>query len=158
MSPPLLAIQLHSLQSVAGLSAQLDLAVRAGFTAVEIIEPHIENGKAMRANLDVRGLSAPSAHVSLGMLRNRPGEVVAGARTAGARQLVVTAPPFATNEADCQAWRALGRELGGLAARLIDTGLTLCFHNHDNELRKLSDGSVPLDLILNEGFHGGLKW
>ena len=158
MPAPTIAIQLYSLRSLDGLTAQLDVASKAGFTAVELTEPQITNGQMTRANLDVRGLKAPSVHVSLASLRERPGEIVAGARTAGADCLVIPAPPFGGSGTDSLGWRALGRELGGLAARLIDTGLALCYHNHHWELQPLPDGSRPLDLVLAEGADGGLRW
>lgn len=158
MSSPTIAVQLYSLRSLEGLKAQLEVASRAGFTAVELIETQITDGQKTRANLDVLGLKAPSVHVSLAALRERPGEIVAGARTAGADCLVIPSPPFGAAGTDSQGWRALGRELGGLAARLIDTGLALCYHNHSWELQPLADGSRPLDLLLAEGAEGGLRW
>lgn len=158
MTRPTLSIQLYSLRSLDGLEAQLDAASRAGYQAVELVEEQIADPRDIRANLDVRGLSAPSVHVSLTTLRDRPGEIVAGARMAGAKFLVVSAPPFGEGGSAQLGWRALGRELGGLAARLIDAGLTLCYHNHDWELTPLDDGSLPLDLLLQEGAEGGLAW
>ena len=158
MPGPTLSIQLNTLRSLDGFEAQLDAAGRAGFPAVELLEDHIVDARPVRANLDVRGLAAPSVHVSLSALRHRPGEIVAGARMCGATYLVVSAPPYAGEGMAQQGWRALGRELGGLAARLIDAGLTLCYRNHDWELAALPDGSLPLDLVLTESAEGGLFW
>ena len=153
-----LSIQLYSLRNHGPLAAQLDVASEAGFTSVEPIGSMLEDAAGLRDLIDARGLAAPSGHVAMPVLRDRFDFAVEAANTVGIKTLVVPAlhPPLRPTDAD--GWRAIGAELGGMAQRLADHGLGLAFHNHHWEVERLPDGTLPLDLLLDAGAEGGLRW
>jgi sugar phosphate isomerase/epimerase len=156
--PSRLAIQLYSLRNDGALARQLDIASDAGFGAVETIEAQMEHAAATRALLDERGLAAASGHVSLKALRARRPWLIEAARSLGLTALVVPALPPAERHRDVAGWQAVGAELGDLAAELGSAGIALAYHNHDWDLRPLSGGEIPLDLLLGAGAAGGLGW
>ena len=80
-------------------------------------------GPEVRAKLIARGLKASSSHVSLAALREKPEAVVDACRDPRPHRPLHarrSARSSATWHAD--GWRALGRELGGMAERLQETG------------------------------------
>lgn len=155
---PTLSIQLYSLRNHGPLAAQLDAVKEAGFRNIETIQGMMDDAPATRAMLDERGLEAPSGHVSFAAMRERPDWAIDAARVLGVGLLVVPAlhPPI--RPGDAEGWRAIGKELGGMARRVADEGLRLAFHNHHWEVEKLPDGSLPLDLLLDAGDKDGLGW
>jgi sugar phosphate isomerase/epimerase len=158
-SPPALSIQLYSLRDHGPLAARLDTVREAGFRAVETIQGLMEDARGTRAMLDERDLAAPSGHVSLAAVRERPEWVVEGARALGIGLLIVPALHGADRPTDAAGWRAVGAELGRVARRLADqAGLRFAFHNHAWEVQRLPDGSLPLDLLLDAGAKDGLGW
>jgi sugar phosphate isomerase/epimerase len=153
-----LSIQLYSLREHGPLEAQLDLAATAGFRAVETLNSMLENASETRDALDARGLTAPSSHVAIPVLRERLEAVVVAARALGVGTLVIPAlhPPL--RPTDAEGWRAIGAEMGAIARRLGEDGLGLAFHNHHWEVEPLPGGALPLDLLLEAGAAGGLRW
>lgn len=157
-TPPVLSIQLYSLRNDGPLTVQLDEAKSAGFAAVETIQGMMEDATATRAELDARGLVAPSGHVSFDAMRERPDWAFDAARTIGIDLLIVPAMPPGMRENDAAGWRAIGEELGQMARRAKDAGLRFAFHNHHWEVAKLPDGTLPLDILLDAGAPHGLGW
>ena len=157
-SPWLLSLQLYSLRHMGDLPVQLDIARDSGFRIVETIGSHLTDAAQTRALLDARGLAAMSGHVSMDALRDRFDETVSAARTVGISLLAMPALPPDQRDLDAEGWRAVGAELGGMAARMADDGLTLAYHNHDWEMRPLADGTLPLAVLLDAGAQGGLCW
>ena len=157
-SPWLLSLQLYSLRYAGNLPVQLDIARDSGFRIVETIGSHLADAAQTRALLDARGLAAMSGHVSMDALRDHFDETVTAAKTVGLSLLAMPALPADQREPDAEGWRAVGAELGGMAARMADAGLTLAYHNHDWEMRPLAGGALPLTVLLDAGAEGGLRW
>lgn len=153
-----LSIQLYSLRNHGALPEQLDVARDAGFTSVETVGGMLEDAAGLRALLDARGLAAPSGHVAMDVMRNRFDFAVEAAQTLGITTLIVPAfhPPM--RPTDAAGWSAIGAELGELATRLEAHGIGFAFHNHHWEVAPLPDGALPLDLLLDAGRPGGLRW
>ena len=157
-SPWQLSLQLYSLRHAGDLPVQLDIARDSGFRIVETIGSHLEAPEQTRALLDERGLAALSGHVSMDALRDRLDETVSAAKAVGLSLLAMPAMPPDQRALDPDGWRALGAELGGIAARMADAGLTLAYHNHDWEMRLAGSDDLPLALLLDAGAEGGLRW
>lgn len=155
---PPLSIQLYSLRNHGPLAAQLDAVREAGFPAVETIQSLMEDAQGTRAMLDERGLTAPSGHVSMAAMRERPDWAIDAARVLGVETLIVPALHGQDRPTDAAGWRAVGAELGRIARRAGDEGLRFAFHNHHWEVQPLPDGSLPLDLLLDAGAADGLGW
>ncbi|MGY5802577.1 sugar phosphate isomerase/epimerase family protein [Rhizobium sp. LEGMi12c] len=158
MTTSTLSIQLYSLRHLGGLDRQLDAAARAGFTNVETIGSHLDDPKALKAALAARGLHAPSGHIGLPALRGELDRVADAAVETGIAQLFMPALPPEERSGDADAWRRVGAELGEMAARLKERGISLGYHNHHWELVRFSDGSRPLDCLFDGAAGSPLVW
>jgi hypothetical protein len=144
-----LSIQLYSLRAYRDLEAQLKALAELGFRTVETIGGHLADAAGTRALLDRFGIEAPTSHIGMADLRERPDWVIGEAQTLGILQLFMPAvPPDERVGQPAAYWRGLGRELATLADRFAEAGLALGYHNHDWELRAYPDGSTPLDHLL----------
>lgn len=158
MTAPILSIQLYSLRHLGGLDTQLDAASVAGFTHVETIGSHLDDPKALKAALSGRGLDAPSGHIGMPALRSDLGRVADAASEAGIKQLFMPAFPPDERSGNADDWRRAGAELGEIASRLIDRGISLGYHNHHWELAAFSNGELPLDCLFEGAGGSPLVW
>ena len=106
--------------------------------------------RMLKAKAEARGLRFSSSHVSLAALQERPDQVIAASRLLGIEQLFMPAVPPAQRDVDASGWRALGRELGGLATRFAGEGIQLGYHNHNWELKPKDGTKTALDLLFAE--------
>jgi sugar phosphate isomerase/epimerase len=154
----ILSIQLYTLRSLGELDRVLDTIKQAGYGHVETIGSHLEDAENVRAKLDARGLKVSSSHVSLAALRERLDVVVGACHTLGFDQLFMPAVPLEQRQSDAPFWRALGRELGELAERLRDQGITFGYHNHHWELAPKQGTKTALELIFEAAGGSPLAW
>ena len=148
-----LSIQLHSLRELGDLDRQLEALAGLGFRQVETVGGHLADAAGTRARLDAHGITAPTGHVGMADLRQRPDWVVEQAKTIGIEQLFMPAVPMEERAMPAEGWRAVGAELGAMAQRLQAQGLALGYHNHHWELEAFADGRTPLELLF-EGAKG----
>ena len=154
----ILSIQLYTLRSLGELDRVLDVAKQAGYGHVETVGFHLDDAENVRARLDARGLKVSSSHVSLVALRERPEAMVRGCRILGFDQLFMPAVPPEQRQSEAPFWHALGHELGEVAQRMRDQGITLGYHNHHWELTPKDGAKTALELIF-EGAEGSpLAW
>lgn len=140
-------IQLYTLreQVAQDFLGTLDALAQAGIRRVELARDYGGlSGPALRAVLDERGLSAPSAHLALEPLEDDLEAQVQFLQTVGVRHAV-----YPYHRADTEAeWLALAARLERVAQALAAYGLTLSYHNHDHELTQTLGGRPVLDLLL----------
>jgi sugar phosphate isomerase/epimerase len=153
-----LSIQLYTMRSLNDLDRILDAVAEAGFRHVETVGSQLDDAATTRAKVDARGLTVSSSHVSLAALRERPEAVVEACRTLGFDQLFMPAVPPDQRDMAADGWRALGRELGGLAERLRGQGIRLGYHNHHWELKPKEGGKTALELIFEAAEGSPLTW
>lgn len=153
-----LSIQLYTLRSLGELDRILDIVKEAGYGHVETIGSHLDDAENVRAKLDARGLKVSSSHVSVAALRERLDLVVQACQTLGFEQLFMPAVPPEQRQGDAAFWRALGRELGDLAERLRDRGITFGYHNHHWELAPKEGTRTALELIFEAAGTSPLAW
>jgi sugar phosphate isomerase/epimerase len=154
-----LSIQLYSLRAYRDLEGQLEALAELGFQQVETIGGHLADAKATRALLDRFGFRAPTGHVGLADLRERPDWVIGQAATVGIEQLFMPAvPPAERDGQPADYWRALGAELGELAQRWAGKGPALGYHNHHWELVAYADGTTPLEHLFAGAAGSPLGW
>jgi sugar phosphate isomerase/epimerase len=151
-----LSIQLYSGRKFPPLEAQLATLSQLGYANVEPYGGLLAGAEELKAGLARHRLRAPSTHVGLPALKEDLDGFARQARGLGVSLVVIPAIPPEERGKDAAGWRAFGRELGDLAARLEAHGLELAWHNHDFEFRKLADGSYPLDRIFEAA--PNLKW
>ncbi len=151
-----LSIQLYTLREFAGgdIAAQLDALAELGFKRVETYGRHLADAPAIRAALDARAMSAPTGHINLADLRERFDFTLDHAGALGLEEIFMPAvPPEDREGRDVDFWRALGEELGTIAARLEEHGIAFGYHNHHWELNAFADGGTPLEALF-EGAAG----
>jgi sugar phosphate isomerase/epimerase len=154
----ILSIQLYTLRSLGELDRVLDVVKQAGYGHVETVGYHLDDAENVRAKLDARGLKVSSSHVGLEALRERLDVVLRACRILGFDQLFMPAVPSEQRQSDATFWRALGRELGDLAARMRDQGIAFGYHNHDWELSPKEGAKTALDLIFEAAEGTPLCW
>jgi sugar phosphate isomerase/epimerase len=153
-----LAIQLYTMRSLEDLDRILDAVAEAGFRHVETVGAQLDDAGNVKAKLDTRGLSAPSGHVGLAALRERPEALIDACRTLGIEQLFMPAVPLEQRAMAADGWRALGRELGDMAERLRQQGIELGYHNHHWELAAKEGGRTALELLFEAAGGSPLTW
>lgn len=156
-----LAVQLYSLRDAGPLDDQLRLVRDAGITAVELHSANFADPAATRAALDWAGLTTVSGHIGLDRLEDTTA-LVAAAHVLGLGGVVLWGFDEEDLGPDPAVWRARGRLLGDHARRLADHGLTLAFHNHDWELRRIGN-DLALDVLFEAagkslGWQADLAW
>ncbi|HEY0791260.1 MAG TPA: sugar phosphate isomerase/epimerase [Chthoniobacterales bacterium] len=154
----ILSIQLYTLRSLGELGRVLDAVNQAGYGHVETVGSHLEDAEAVRAKLDAHGLKVSSSHVSLAALRERFDVVVQACHTLGFDQLFMPAVLPEQRQSDAPFWCALGCELGQLAERLRDQGITFGYHNHHWELVPKQGTKTALELIFEAAGGSPLTW
>ncbi len=153
-----LSVQLYTLRSLGDLDRILDAVAAAGFRYVEGVGSHLDDAAGVKAKTDARGLRFSSSHVGLAALRERPDAVIAACKQLGFKQLFMPSVPPAERDMDAAGWRALGRELGGMARRFADDGIRLGYHNHNWELKPKDGETTALELIFAEAQGTPLTW
>ncbi|MGF1619494.1 MAG: sugar phosphate isomerase/epimerase family protein [Rhodomicrobiaceae bacterium] len=139
-----LSIQLYTLRHYGSLETQLEALAGIGFRRVEITGAHLEDAKETRTKLDEFGISAPTGHVNMAMLRERLDWVAGQAHVIGIEELYMPALPDAERFMPADCWRQVGEELGQMASKMKSHGVALGYHNHDWELTLFADGTTPL--------------
>ena len=119
-----------------------------GFRNVEPYGGLLDNSEELKAGLRRHGLRAPSTHVSLDRLTSDLSGFVSQARDLGIGIAIVPAIGPEQRPADAEGWRKLAAGLAKIQKALAVEKLQLGWHNHDFEFRRLPDGSVPLDHLL----------
>jgi sugar phosphate isomerase/epimerase len=153
-----LSIQLYTLRSLNDLDRILGAVAEAGYRQVETVGGHLDDAAGTRAKLDAHGLRAPSSHVGLAALRERPEAVVEACRILGCAELFMPAVPPDQRDMAAAGWRALGKELAGMAQRLEGQGVRLGYHNHDWELKPKEGSRTALELLFEAAGGSPLAW
>ena len=153
-----LSIQLYSLRTLPGLAEVLDTVKAAGYRNIELIGSHLDDAANVRKQLDGRGLSVSSSHVSVAALRERFDVVMAACNTLSFSQLFMPSVPPDERQSVEPYWTNLGRELGHMALRAKDRGISLGYHNHNWELTPQADGRTALDCLFAGAGDAPLTW
>jgi len=117
-----------------------------GYREMEFAGYHGKSPTEVRALLTRLGLTAPSSHVGLDVLRREVDSAIAAAKEVGHRYLVV---PWldAPERKSLDDYRRIAEELNRIGEKVRAAGMQLGYHNHDFELVRI-DGTVPLDVML----------
>ena len=145
-----IGVQLYTLRDEMkrDVAATLARVARIGYKEVEFAGYFDHSPADIRAMLDADGLTAPSAHIPLNLLKSDPASVIAAARTIGHSYVIMPYidEPARRTLAD---WHAMARALNEVGAEMSRAGLRLAYHNHDFEFAPI-DGTVPYELLLAE--------
>lgn len=143
--------QLYSSRNFPPMRETLKMLAQAGYSQVEgyggIFDGNVDLD-ALKTDLDAAGLTMPTVHIGVDILRDDPSRAIEIAMTIGAKAVFgpyLDAPDRPTTKAG---WQEFGAMLGEAAKPLQAAGLTVGWHNHDFEFQRL-DGDLPMNLILD---------
>jgi len=142
------SMQLYSARNFPPLADQLKTVASLGYEAVEPFGGLYEDLDALADGVGENGLKVPSAHFSVDLLENRFDRTLEIARRLGVELVVVPYLLPADRPDDADGWKRFAGRLAAMAERVSGEGLAFAWHNHDFEMRALSDGSRPIEHLL----------
>ncbi|MCJ7839837.1 sugar phosphate isomerase/epimerase [Lederbergia sp. NSJ-179] len=144
------ALQMFTLreESAQDFAGALKKVASLGYDGVEFAGYGGLPVQEVRKLLDELGLKAASSHVPLADLQNDLAKVIEEQKVLGSSYIVCPfLMPDERNEETYQSLLTFFNEAGETCRK---EGLTLCYHNHDFELEKLSDGRTALETIFDD--------
>ena len=144
------AVQMFTLreESQQDFAGTLKKVKELGFDGVEFAGYGGLPVTEVRELLDNLGLQAASSHIPLDDIENNLDQVIADQKVLGSKFIVCPyLMPDRRTEEDYQALVQVLEQAGEKCRR---EGLTLCYHNHDFELDRLSDGRMALETIFDD--------
>lgn len=103
-----------------------------------------------RKAMDAADVTMPSGHMALADSENNFAETMRLATTLGMKHIFAPYLDEQSRPTDTQGYRTLAKRLADVSKRYADEGLTFGWHNHDFEFVALPDGSVPMEILLDE--------
>ena len=155
-----LGVQLWSFREAFKTDVPGTLArVRAlGFREVELAGTYGMRAQQFRQALDSAGLSATSMHVGYEQLRDSLGSVLAAARVLGPKAVGTAWIPHPDGPITVQIARQAAADFNrwGKAARA--EGLQFFYHVHGYEFKAGADGTLPMDVLMQETDSAAVKF
>ncbi|PFA70337.1 xylose isomerase [Bacillus sp. AFS015802] len=145
-----IALQMYTLRNEAekDFIGTLQKVAELGYEGVELAGYGGFSPKELKGVLDDLGLRAVSSHIPLSELRSNGDAVIHDQLELGSSYIVCPyLPPEERSEED---YFRLIDDLNSIGEKCFNEGLTLCYHHHDFELTKLSNGETALGTILSE--------
>ncbi len=131
----------------------LERVAQIGFPAVEI---GAKNSDAVLAKLRELNLKVTSAGVGIESLRDDFDGVIEGARALGTSFLML-GYVGEEHRGSAQKWAQTAKILEGFGQKARAAGLTLCYHNHDFELKEQFEGKTGLEILFENADANDLK-
>ena len=144
------AVQMFTLreESEKDFAGTLKKVAKLGYDGVELAGYGGLTVKEVKANLDHLGLQAVANHVPLAELENNLAQVIKNQKILKSNYLVC--PYIMPNRRREEDYRALIPLLDQVGETCRQEGITFCYHNHDFELDRLSDGRKVLEAIFDD--------
>jgi sugar phosphate isomerase/epimerase len=143
-------IQLYTVRDLMAENSAgtLDAIAKIGYDEVEFAGFHDHSPAEVRAMLDNSGLDAPSAHVTLEVMRTDPAEIIDAAQVIGFDYLVLAW--LAPGERETlDHYRRHAELCNRFGEQCKSAGNEFGYHNHEFEFEML-EGQRPMDLLLAE--------
>ncbi|WP_116598981.1 sugar phosphate isomerase/epimerase family protein [Primorskyibacter marinus] len=146
-----LSFQLYSARDFTPWEDVIKTIAGLGYSHVEGFGGVYEDPAAFRALLDANGLTMPSGHFfPVGNFETEIDKTLATAKALGMQRVFCPAPEDDyRNGVGAEAWVQLAKRLEEAAKRVQDAGLRFGWHNHHWEFMPLADGTIPMQLILD---------
>lgn len=145
-----IAVQMYTLreESSKDFACTLRKVAELGFDGVEFAGYGGLTVREVKSLLTDLGLQAAGSHVPLEQLENNLAGVIEDQKILGSKYVVCPyLMPDRRNEED---YKALISFLNQAGETCLREGIALCYHNHDFELERLSDGRRALEVIFDE--------
>ncbi|MHB1155681.1 MAG: sugar phosphate isomerase/epimerase family protein [Phycisphaerales bacterium] len=153
-----IGLQLYTLRDVlkVDLPGALERVARIGYRGVEWAGFYDHKPAELRKMLDDLGLKSAGIHNGIDALQQCLPGVVETAKVLG--HDCVTVPWIGEEYRSVAGYTRLAYELSGIGAKLKESGITLCYHNHDFEFVKQSDGRTGFEILIQESVTGCLSF
>lgn len=144
---PVIALQLYTLRDLTkeDMVGTLRRVKEIGYEGVELAGYGDATPDALTETVQELGLKVVGAHVGMGALQQDLGGLVAEATRMGNTHLVC--PSIPGDKRSAEGYVAFAKELEEVGREVRGAGFTLCYHNHDFELRDQYDGQTGLDIL-----------
>jgi len=144
------AVQMYTLrdESAQDFAGTLKKVADLGFDGVEFAGYGGLEVKEVRSLLDEYGLKAASSHVGLDELKSNLAKVIEEQKILGSNYIVC--PYLMPDQRSEESYKELIQFLEKAGEECLKEGITLCYHNHDFELDRLSDGRTALESIFDD--------
>jgi sugar phosphate isomerase/epimerase len=149
------SIQLYSARNFPPLEANLALLAKLGYKQVEPFGGQFGDPGVLASAIKAAGLSAPTAHIGLDMLKDTA-KTIDAAGTVGITTIYCPAIPKEERSQDEGKWNALADTLAGLAETYSKAGFGFGWHNHDFEFVPTANGKLPMNILLDRA--PSLQW
>ncbi|HEY0776780.1 MAG TPA: sugar phosphate isomerase/epimerase [Gemmatirosa sp.] len=124
---------------------------RIGYHEVEFAGYYGRTPEQVRQVLDRVGLTAPSTHIGLDLLRTAVDAQVHAAQVIGHQYITVPSLPRSVGPLrTVDAWQRVAEEFNGLGRTLRAGGVRLAFHSHRDEYVDLGGGRKGMDVFITE--------
>lgn len=143
------SLQLYSMRSVPSLVELLPQIAEMGITRVEGFGAVYEDPAGYRTAMDQNGITMPSGHIGIPDIDADKEGVIAKAKILGVKKFFV---PYLADElrpTTAKGYAAFANKLVTYAKDFAEHGIVLGWHNHDFEFEPLSDGSIPMKVMLD---------
>jgi sugar phosphate isomerase/epimerase len=153
------AAQLYTCRELCKTPADLARTLKrlrgVGYTAVQVSGICALPEAELHAMIEGEGLVCCATHEPGATIINEPAKVIDRLLKLGCRY---TAYPYpaGVDFSSRESVDTLIKQLDESGARLAEAGLTLCYHNHNHEFRKV-DGETVYDLIFKQSAAANLK-
>jgi sugar phosphate isomerase/epimerase len=144
-------VQLYTVRDAmkADFDGTLGKVAAIGYKEVEFAGYFNHSPKDVRASLDKLGLSAPSVHVSIDIVRNRLPEAIEAAKIIGHKYIVC---PW-IDEADRKSpdgYKTYAESFNKAGETCKKAGIQFAYHNHNFEFSPAAslNGQLPYDFLL----------
>ncbi|MDN3017524.1 sugar phosphate isomerase/epimerase [Paenibacillus sp. BSR1-1] len=152
-----IAVQLYTLRNECekDFAGTLKKVAELGFDGVEFAGFGGLTAKQVKVLLDELGLQAAASHIPLEELENNLFKVIEDQKIIGSSYVVCPyLMPDRRSKEDYKALISILDQAGETSRR---EGITLCYHNHDFELERLSNGMTILEGIFDRTNANNLK-
>ena len=145
------SFQLYSARNFTPWTDVIERIAALGYTQVEGFGGVYENPSEFKDLLDKHGMTMPSGHFfPLASCDDDFVISIAAAKTLGIQKIFCPAPDQELqNGATAADWQAYAKRLDEVGKRVQDAGLAFGWHNHHWEFMPLSDGTLPMNILLD---------
>lgn len=128
---------------------KLKVAAAKGARDIEIVyDPSVGTAGELKDLLTKYDMKVTSTHIQLNSFENDLPELINYNKTIGNDVLVLPYLTADVRPTDAEGWAALGTKLKGIAEQLKSEGLTLAYHNHNDELERFGN-KYALEILLD---------
>ena len=146
-----IGLQLYTVRSLVDqdIIQTLESVAKVGYKVVEFAGYGKRTHAEIRSSLDRLGMTAPSTHISLSVLRKDLDAQVAIGQTIGHRY--ITVPSLGGDmPVTADGWKKMAAEFNQIGTKLQAKKIGLAFHSHRDEFMDVGGGKKGMDIFIGE--------